>query len=35
MTYRLPNGKQLVVICVGGGEEFGLGDYVIAFALPS
>jgi quinoprotein glucose dehydrogenase len=34
MTYQLPNGKQYVVICVGGGDEFGNGDYVIAFALP-
>ena len=34
MTYRMPNGKQYVVICVGGGDEFGTGDYVIAFALP-
>ena len=34
MTYQLPNGRQLVVICVGGGDEFGRGDYVIAFALP-
>jgi quinoprotein glucose dehydrogenase len=35
MTYRLPNGRQLVVICVGGGEDFGNGDSVIAFALPT
>jgi quinoprotein glucose dehydrogenase len=34
MTYQLPNGRQFVVICVGGGDEFGTGDYVIAFALP-
>jgi len=34
MTYQMPNGKQYVVICVGGGDEFGNGDYVIAFALP-
>ena len=34
MTYQLPNGRQVVVICVGGADEFGLGDYVIAFALP-
>jgi quinoprotein glucose dehydrogenase len=27
-------GRQYVVICVGGGDEFGMGDYVIAFALP-
>jgi quinoprotein glucose dehydrogenase len=34
MTYRLRDGKQYVVICVGGGDEFGNGDYVMAFALP-
>jgi quinoprotein glucose dehydrogenase len=34
MTYEI-GGRQYVVICVGGGEEFGAGDYVIAFALPS
>jgi len=34
MTYQLPNGRNHVVICVGGGEDFGRGDYVIAFALP-
>jgi quinoprotein glucose dehydrogenase len=34
MTYRLPNGRQFVVVCVGGGDEFGNGDYVIAFSLP-
>lgn len=33
MTYQT-NGRQYVVICVGGGDEFGNGDYVIAFALP-
>ena len=33
MTYRAVNGRQFVVICVGGGDEFGNGDYVIAFAL--
>ena len=27
-------GRQYVVICVGGGDEFGKGDYVIAFAIP-
>jgi quinoprotein glucose dehydrogenase len=35
MTYQLPDGRQYVVICVGGGDEFGTGDYVIAFALPN
>jgi quinoprotein glucose dehydrogenase len=35
MTYQVTSGgKQYVVICVGGGEEFGRDDQVIAFALP-
>jgi quinoprotein glucose dehydrogenase len=34
MTYRLPSGKQYVVVSVGGGDEWGKGDYVVAFALP-
>jgi quinoprotein glucose dehydrogenase len=35
MTYQLtPNGRQFVVVCVGGGDEWGPGDYVVAFALP-
>ncbi len=35
MTYQLtPTGRQFVVIAVGGGDEFGKGDYVVAFALP-
>jgi quinoprotein glucose dehydrogenase len=35
MTYQLtPNGRQFVVISVGGSEEWGPGDYVVAFALP-
>jgi quinoprotein glucose dehydrogenase len=33
MTYEL-GGRQYVVISVGGGEEFGLGDALVAFALP-
>jgi quinoprotein glucose dehydrogenase len=33
MTYQL-NGRQFVVISVGGSEDWGNGDYVIAFALP-
>ncbi|HEY4130613.1 MAG TPA: pyrroloquinoline quinone-dependent dehydrogenase [Gemmatimonadaceae bacterium] len=33
MTYEV-NGRQYVVVCVGGSEEWGKGDYVIAFALP-
>lgn len=36
MTYQIgPNGKQFVVVSVGGNEEWGRGDYVVAFALPS
>jgi quinoprotein glucose dehydrogenase len=34
MTYVI-NGKQFVVIAVGGQEDWGKGDYVVAFALPS
>lgn len=35
MTYQLsPHGRQFVVIAVGGGDDWGKGDYVIAFALP-
>ena len=30
----LPDGRQFVVICVGGSDEWGQGDYVVAFALP-
>jgi quinoprotein glucose dehydrogenase len=33
MTYAL-NGRQYVVISVGGSEQWGKGDYVVAFALP-
>jgi quinoprotein glucose dehydrogenase len=33
MTYSL-NGRQYVVVSVGGGDEWGKGDYVVAFALP-
>jgi quinoprotein glucose dehydrogenase len=33
MTYQL-NGRQFVVVSVGGGDEWGKGDYVVAFALP-
>ncbi|MGE5730694.1 MAG: pyrroloquinoline quinone-dependent dehydrogenase [Gemmatimonas sp.] len=32
MTYEI-GGRQYVVICVGGGDEWGSGDYVVAFAL--
>jgi quinoprotein glucose dehydrogenase len=31
-TY-LAGGRQYVVVCVGGGDEWGKGDYVVAFAL--
>ena len=34
MTYQVTRGgKQFVVVCVGGGDEWGPGDYVVAFAL--
>ncbi len=33
ITYRA-GGKQYVVIAAGGGEPFGEGDYLIAYALP-
>jgi quinoprotein glucose dehydrogenase len=32
MTYEV-GGRQYVVICVGGGDDWGRGDYVVAFAL--
>lgn len=32
MTYAI-GGRQYVVICVGGGDEWGRGDYVVAFAV--
>ena len=35
MSYRLRSGEQFVVIAVGGGEEFGTGDYVVAFRLAT
>ncbi|MDB4874626.1 MAG: Pyrrolo-quinoline quinone beta-propeller repeat-containing protein [Gemmatimonadetes bacterium] len=35
MTYQVtPGGKQFVVVAVGGSEDWGKGDYVVAFALP-
>lgn len=34
MTYEA-NGRQFVVVCVGGADEWGRGDYVVAFALPA
>ena len=27
-------GRQLVVIAAGGGNEFGVGDAILAYALP-
>lgn len=33
MTYEA-GGRQYVVVAVGGGEDWGDGDYVVAFALP-
>jgi quinoprotein glucose dehydrogenase len=33
MTYSI-GGRQYVVICVGGGDQWGRGDYVVAFSLP-
>jgi quinoprotein glucose dehydrogenase len=37
MTYRMPNGRQYVVIAAGGHGKMGTtrGDSVVAFALPS
>ena len=35
MTYRLASGQQFVVIAVGGGGAWGVGDYVVAFRLKS
>jgi quinoprotein glucose dehydrogenase len=32
MTYAV-NGRQFVVIAVGGSEDWGKGDYVVAFAI--
>lgn len=32
MTYQA-RGRQFVVIAVGGGDDWGSGDYVVAFAL--
>jgi quinoprotein glucose dehydrogenase len=36
MTFQVrPNGKQYVVIAAGGNEDWGKGDYIVAFALKS
>ena len=34
MTYRTADGRQFVVVAAGGGEIFGAGDWIVAFALP-
>ena len=35
MTYQVTvNGRQFVVVCVGGSEDWGKADAVVAFALP-
>lgn len=35
MTYQVTSGgRQFVVVCVGGGGEWGRGDFVVVFALP-
>ncbi len=34
MSYVV-KGRQYVVISVGGGDEWGKGDYVVAFTLPA
>jgi quinoprotein glucose dehydrogenase len=34
MTYMGGDGRQFVVIAAGGGEIFGRGDQLVAFALP-
>jgi quinoprotein glucose dehydrogenase len=34
MTYEV-GGRQYVVIAVGGADEWGRGDYLVAFALPT
>jgi quinoprotein glucose dehydrogenase len=36
MTYRLPDGRQHVVVSAGGHGRLGTtrGDFVVAFALP-
>ena len=34
MTYVARDGRQYVVISAGGNEEFGKGDYVVAYRAP-
>ena len=33
MTYEAGR-KQFIVVAVGGGEDWGKGDYIVAFAVP-
>lgn len=33
MSYQLASGEQFVVVTVGGGDVWGVGDYVVAFHL--
>ena len=33
MSFQLKNGKQFVVIAVGGGDVFGKGDHLVAFSI--
>src|SRR5438128_1150116 len=35
MSYQLASGQQFVVIAVGGGGAWGVGDYVVAFRLAT
>src|SRR5438093_2046953 len=35
MSYQLQSGRQFVVIAVGGGGAWGVGDYVVAFRLKA
>jgi quinoprotein glucose dehydrogenase len=34
MTYEV-GGRQYVIVAVGGAEEWGPGDYLVAFALSA
>jgi quinoprotein glucose dehydrogenase len=34
MTYVM-NGRQFVVVAAGGNEDWGKGDSIVAFALPT
>jgi glucose dehydrogenase len=35
MSYRLASGDQYVAITVGGGDVWGVGDYLVSFRLRS